>query len=318
MMLRNSGKVFMTNFRVVYKLLLFKVIIGILLVAIGIAIFLPNLTPVWEDLKELGVVDMTKEFFEKLTSLSVSNDEVKTLLADITQLTQTVLAVHSSNLLRSYIGIGVIIFLAYFFARLGDVPLAVLLHGYMQYQARFSFSSELIGKFVLSLKYSLMTLCILLPIDVAIVALSLFILIGIGGSFAFFSAFFAMLVFILLFALRLTFSSVWLPCMIAEERGVVNAFKESLSVLSDRFGMIYSECLVILIAGITLTLAVGVSTFGAAIPLLFTAMPVFYLSFGFVAYFGVKGKRYYVDYETIVTPKKLRDKELNFKYDLSD
>lgn len=318
MMLRNSGKVFTTNFRVVYKLLLYKVIVGVLLVALGIAIFLPNLTPVWEDLNELGVVDMSKELFENIISLSTSNQEVKAKLSDVTQLTNTVLAVHSDNLLRSYIGIGAIVFLAYFMARIADYPTATLLHGYMQYQARFSFASEFIGKFVLSLKYALFSLCILLPIDLAIVGLSVFIILGIGGSFAFVAPFIASLTFILLFSLRLTFSSVWLPCMVAEETGPVAAFRESLTVLSDRFGMIYSDTLITVIMCMTLTLVVGIATFGAALPILLVAFNVFYSSFGFVAYFGVKGKRYYVDYETIVTPKKLRDKELNFKYDMGD
>lgn len=318
MMLRNSGKVFATNFRIAYKLLLYKVIVGVLLVAIGIAIFLPNLTPVFEDMKELGVIDMTKEAFENLFSLSSSNEEVKATFSDATQLTRTVLAVHSDNLMRSYIGIGVIVFLAYFLTRISDYPTASLIHGYMQYQARFSFSSELIGKFVLSLKYALFSLCILLPIDVAIVGLSVFLLIGIGGGFAFVAPFIASLTFILLFALRLSFSSVWLPCMVAEEIGPVAAFKQSLPVLGDRFGMIFSECLLMVIGSMTLFVIVGISTLGAALPLLFVAFTVFYSSFGFVAYFGVKGKRYYVDYETIVTPKKLRDKELNFKYDLGD
>ncbi len=318
MMLRNSGKVFATNFRVTYKLLLYKFIVAVLLVAIGIAIFLPNLTPVWEDMKELGVIDMTKEALSNLFSLSTPNDEIRATLSDATQLTNTVLAVHSDNLMRSYIGIAVIIFLSYFLTRISDYPTAVLIHGYMQYQAKFSFSSELIGKFVLSLKYALFSLCILLPIDLAIASLSMFILLGLAGTLAIFAPILASFVFFMLFALRLSFSSVWLPCMVAEEIGPVKAFKESLPVLGDRFGSIYSECLIIVIMCMTLTVAVGVATLGAALPLLFVAFTVFYSSFGFVAYFGVKGKRYYVDYETIVTPKKLRDKELNFKYDMGD
>lgn len=318
MMLRNSGKIFSSNFSVVYKLLLYKFIVGLLLIALAAAIFLPNLTPVWNDLKELGVVDMAKEAFDSVLSLSTSNEEIKLLVADITDMTKTVLGYHSSHLMRSYIGIAVIILLAYFFSRMADIPVAVLLHAYTQYQARFSFASECIGKFVKSLRYSLLTLCIMLPIDVAIIALSLCILIGIGGAFVYFSGFFAVLVFIVLFSLRLTFFSVWLPCMVAEERGVFDAFKESLSVLADRFARIFSECILIVVLSMCLFSLVAVSTLGAALPLYLVALTVFYQSFGFVAYFGVKGKRYYVDYETIVTPKKLRDKELNFKYDMGE
>lgn len=319
MMFRYSARVFSSNFSACYKLLIYRIIVALIIIALAVAIFLPNLLPVISDLKELGVFNMIKDTFEKLSSFSLSRDAISQNISDISDLSKTVFGFHSSKLINTYIGGGILILLGYFLNIFADIPLAEVLYGSMQFQAKYNFSSSMLTKFNKALKYSLFSMLIFLPIDLVIVAFSGFLLFYIKGVFAYFSPFIASTVFILLYALRMTFSSAWAPTIIAEEeRGVVASFKESLLIVSERFGRIYSTMLVSIILSFASLAFVGIFTLGAGLILLGVSLAVFFMCFRFVVYFAVKGKKYYLDYETIVTPKKLRDKEENFTYDLYD
>lgn len=318
MMFKNSVRVLSSNFSTCYKLLLYKVIIALIMTAVSAAIFLPNLLPVIADLRMLGVFDIIKDTFAKFSTFAQNQEVIKANFTDVIDLTKTVLGFHASKLINTYIGCGVVALLTYFFNLLADVPMGTVLYGATQYQAKYYFSSSLITKFKKSIKYALLSMAIFLPIDIIILGITALILFA-TNMFFYFAGFFATLVFIILFTLRLTFQAAWVPTIIAEdERGVVDAFKESLLIIGEKFFKIFSSMLVALFLMIALTGVLGILTFGVGFIFSTILGSVLFMSLRLVVYYTIKGKKYYVDYETIITPKKLQDKEQNFTFDLTD
>ncbi|MBR2496077.1 MAG: hypothetical protein IKB66_02390, partial [Clostridia bacterium] len=64
------------------------------------------------------------------------------------------------------------------------------------------------------------------------------------------------------FALRLTLCVAWMPALIVENNGAVNALKKNFAIVKQRFFKTYGECLLGLAFMITLLLSMTVCTMG--------------------------------------------------------
>ncbi|MEG2116935.1 MAG: hypothetical protein RRZ69_04580, partial [Clostridia bacterium] len=172
MYLKQSIGVLVSNFSLCYKVLLYKVIVGLIIIAIAVAIFLPSFLPVFQDLEELGVINMCKEVFEKVATFKFVGEESLAVSFDnILNLTSDVLVNHANTLMTTYIGTAVLILIAFFLNSFSQVPTAEVLYGAMELQAKYYFTSSILTKSKTSLYYALLSMALMLPIDIIIYGL---------------------------------------------------------------------------------------------------------------------------------------------------
>lgn len=317
MYLKQSIDVLVANFSVCYKVWLYKIIVGLIIIAIAVAIFLPSFLPVFQDLEELGVINMAKEVFEKVTTLQFNSEvSLSTSIDNIVSLTSDVLVNHANTLLTTYIGTAFLILIAFFLNSFSHVPTAEVLFGAMELQAKYYFSSTLITKAKTSLQYSLLSMALILPIDIVMFGVCALILFSGGLKLSFLLPSVAFLVFGIWMSLRKTFSSLWLGVVTCETSNVWKAFKISLGYVKDEFWKILSTCLIMTVFGNALFFALGIASFGVGFIISPTIFIVLEITLSLVLYFNLVGKRFYVRDDVIVTPKKLRNKEQSFSFDL--
>ncbi len=318
MYLTNAFKVLVSNFHLNYKVLIYRFIVALILISLVVAIVLPSLLPVIDDMKDLGVMDMAQSVFDKFVALDFSGESLTSSVANLIAMASDVLSNHANDLIYTYIVIAVLIFLAFFLNAFGSVPTTEVLYGSMEFQAKYLFSSSLLVKFKTSLKYALLSMVIVLPIDLLIIVVTALILFAVFGDVPILLGFFASMFFIAAYSLRKTIVSTWLAVMVYENLGAWKSFVRGWHIMSEKFGKIYSTQFVLLMIEIVGVMTFGIFTLGVGFIFAPGIILVIDSALSLVIYCNITGKRYYVDYNEIVVPKKIKDKEQNFSYDLND
>ena len=318
MYLTNAFKVLVSNFHLNYKVLIYRFIVALILISLVVAIVLPSLLPVIDDMKDLGVMDMAQSVFDKFVALDFSGESLTSSVANLIAMASDVLSNHANDLIYTYIVIAVLIFLAFFLNAFSSVPTTEVLYGSMEFQAKYLFSSSLLVKFKTSLKYALLSMVIVLPIDLLIIVVTALILFAVFGDVPILLGFFASMFFIAAYSLRKTIVSTWLAVMVYENLGAWKSFVRGWHIMSEKFGKIYSTQFVLLMIEIVGVMTFGIFTLGVGFIFAPGIILVIDSALSLVIYCNITGKRYYVDYNEIVVPKKIKDKEQNFSYDLND
>ncbi|MEG2002798.1 MAG: hypothetical protein RR107_06880, partial [Clostridia bacterium] len=258
-----------------------------------------------------------KEVFEKVATFNFVGEESLAVSFDnILNLTSDVLVNHANTLMTTYIGTAVLILIAFFLNSFSQVPTAEVLYGAMELQAKYYFTSSILTKSKISLTYSLLSMVLLLPIDIIIFGICALILFGGGFKLSLFLPALAILAFTFLMSLRKTFSSIWLGVIVGETNNVWKAFKISLKYVGEDFSRIFSTCIITTLFGNALCFGLGIFSLGVS----FILTPSIYITLecvlSLVIFFNLRGKRFYINENEIITPKKLQDREQSFSFDL--
>ena len=318
MYLTNALKVLTSNFHLNYKVLVYRLIVALILISLVVAVVLPSLVPVINDMKDLGIMDMAQNIFNRFTSLDFGGESLTNSVANLVAMSSDVVSNYANELFYTYTVVAILIFLSFFLKAFGNVPTTEVLYGAMEFQAKYFFSSSFLVKFKTSLKYALLSMVIILPMDILIIGITLLILFGVFAEVPMVLGFFASAFFIATYSLKKTIVSTWLAVIAYENLGVWKSFVRSWHIMSEKFSKIYSSQLILLMIEMVGVIVFGLCTFGVGLIFAPAIMLVLDSALSLVIYCNITGKRYYVDYNEIVVPKKLKDKEQNFSYDLND
>ena len=95
----------------------------------------------------------------------------------------------------------------------------------------------------------------------------------------------------------------WLPALIVNDCGVWSAFARGLKAVGRRFFRTFSTMLVFVLLSICIDVLFGSIAFLLLVPL----GVYFVYIIDFVMFYGSQGMRYYVDADTIISPKRLEE-----------
>ena len=117
-------------------------------------------------------------------------------------------------------------------------------------------------------------------------------------------------VIILAIALYLTvFSQVMANILIGENVGVKKAFISGLKVNKEYFGKMFSAYLTTAVLLAYLHITISIFTFGVGELILIPFSSLMISTMKTVDYFTIHKKKYFVDYDTIIIPKELREND---------
>lgn len=300
-MFRNSVKLLFSNFATVWKLLLYYLIITL----IGVGLVAPVFSSVVE-------VFRSHNFFEVLVDLLTTfnlGTNILSIFASFGTVISTLVAcildyfvIHTW--LAVYLTFLFVVLLPFLY-ELGGIAAGEILYGYMSSQAQVNFTGRIFSSVRKSFKYILAKLLIATPINILIFYLiyKVFALTALGGTIKFAVPLIITVVLCLLVTLRLVLFAGWLPALIVNDCGVWSAFARGIRAVGRRFFRTFSTMLVFVLLNICIDVLFGSIAFLLLVPL----GVYFVYIIDFVMFYGSQGMRYYVDADTIISPKRLEE-----------
>lgn len=314
MLFKNALRVLAENFKNVYKIALYKIIVMLIGASLCTAVLLPSLMGILNSMPMEEFLADIKDFFgaffsvnaEKLQmaqeSLLGEDGTIKTLLR--------LIASKSTGIILSCVGCVVIYFIGKFFDAIGIFAVGVSLNDKMSAYADTGFFSALFRKFGKACKFAILYASVsfgfeLVSVGVLVLFLKLCpVLTGI---------FLSITSIVLLQALKMAVVGSWLPAMVLGDVSLAVSVQK-LNKRKYFFGKIFSTFLVACYLVLILNVSAMVFTFGSAMLLTLPVSFMLFICIQFVGYYTVRGKKYFVSFNSIETNPDKGDREHIFAY----
>ena len=299
MTFKNSLKLLCTNFADVWKLLVYHILSiafcgGLLAIFYGQYVDLINFAAA-----ETGIASV----FQAGTLYGAS---FSTALAIIVNFVITFFI----TMFASNVGVGVffciIVFLVLpFLLNVGKIVMCELAYGYMSACQKQSFIGTFFKTLRVSIPYALIKTLYAIPFNCLIAAavwgLTRINFIGLEVLFPF--------VFVIAVALvcsfKQTFNAGWAPARVVYNENIAKSYAIGGRAVFRKGLSIFSTAFVIYILSIVLSLVLGAYSIIIILPIISPLLHIFEMT----AFFQSQGMRFYVDGQTIFSPKKLEEND---------
>jgi len=309
-MFKNSFKLLLANFSSVWKLLLYKIIV----VAVVFGLFMLA-TPALSNLLNVEQLSDSVATFLANFGFGISYIDLLTYLYTILQTVINVLSemIATSPLLFLYL-VFLLFILLPFLWHFSDVAIGECAYGFMASQTKYCFMGAMIRKLGVSVSYSILLTLAILPFTALMLAggVAVLYLTVYGGLLLYFLPFILFVYLLLINSLKITMLSGWTPSIVVFNCNAVTGFNKGMTALFRRFLKVWSTSIILTFIVLSVAMLIGCYALLIIIPI----ASLFISIFGMVMFFGSQGMRYYVDMDTIITPKKLEqtDKICKLKY----
>lgn len=300
MMFRNSYRLLLANFGTFWKNLLYK--------AIVICLVLLLTWPVFGYVKSLPTAGQFASVTEQML-LAVPFNNLPAYF-DMVYDFLIVLFATVGHLFSTHIWVGIYLSLLYlvvlpFLLMLSTLAVSEVLYGYMASQTKYGFSASFVQKIGKSSVYSIFYTLIMLPFA----ALTVYAIWGllhlyqIGILPILVLPILLLIVGIGIMGFGATLFCGWAPSIIVFNCRVWRAFGKGMIAVFRRFFKSFSTVAMIMLVSVLVAQVFGALSLVLILPLFTMNMIIFQM----VMFFGSQGMRYYVDPDTILTPKKLEE-----------
>lgn len=298
-MFKNTIKLLISNFSMVWKLLFFK----FLAVAIVVGLFCTTLGY----LNTLGSFSTLGTSILSFFNIANIGSDPSTILTSASTLFENLMAffaelIATYPLIFVYILALIFVILPYLW-HLSDLPANEEVFGFMSSQTKYGFTSSLIRNLNRANAYSWSHVLISLPLNAIFIAgvIGILQLGTLGGALTIVSPAMFFVWAILFYSLRVTTFSCWASAITTTNARTWAGLRKCLRAISRDFLRIWSNSIVFITIFALLAILTSLIGFAILLPLFCFVITVFCM----VVFFEHRGMRYYVDFNTIVTPKKL-------------
>lgn len=303
----NAIKITFSRISLVFKVMLYDIIIVGIMAAICAGVLLPQFSEVGGEIANLaigeGIIADINLWLDGAIKLS---DVFAGFGADINQ----VIAIIGSKLLSfAFIIIVVAVLIAKFLIGLRTLPTYDIVNSYMTESSNYYFLGNLTHNLGRSAKFSGLQMLFGIPCDIAILVIVyfgaglLFSLVGVLGLPL------LVLLVVCLFAFRNTIFYFWIPSVV-QGKSIVRAFAKSVKLAFKHFSDIFLTQITYLLFVVALIMVCIMTTFGAglllAVPLLFVVL----IAMKLAKYYDVNKLPYYVTMDKVVTPSVVEEVEV--------
>lgn len=317
MRFRNSVVLLIENFKNVYRILLYKLIILLIGSALTSALLIPGLIEIFESGQFSAMVEDVKAFLLAFVPAEGASEALTAakdaLLGDNGSLEVffNFVASKATGIIWTIIGCAVIYLLQRFADTLCYFSIGGLLNDKMATYAESSFSSVYVSNLGKASMYSLVYVPVVFLFDLLTWTLAILILSYIPILLA---LFLAVTVIVLCQSVKLTFTSGWLPAMVVDNKKISEVmFKRSEEEKQQRT-KVFATYVSSVYAVIVLNVVAALCTMGSALLITVPASFFMFICIQFVNYYTLTGKKYFITYESIVTNESRGDSEHFFDY----
>lgn len=294
---KNSFKVTANNFMLVWKQLLYTLIVG------GLVAFMVYelVKPINNLLTTKGWFFEAKQFIETIfTSPKGAFKGLKTLFDSFWNIIFANFKLVWGSSVFIFI---LVIFVPCFTFNISYYVQGELLNARLNSWAKYGFCQKLISSFKRSSLYALLQFLLSIPFVILCavwIVLYLYIVnTWVGATLAL-----PILVTLVIctFALKKTILFWFLPSAVISDKSVGKALKEGVVLASKNFGRLFLNIIVIYVVELFAVVLFGVFTLGAGLILIVPAIPIVNTSLEFVSYYSKSKLCYYINENTIIKP----------------
>ena len=303
MLYRNTFKLMFSNSNLIWKLFLYFVISFAFILGLAFVVGLP----IYRVLVSEGFfVSIGDTYYQFISSLNLI-----VLFEDISQLSTSFINIiinnFSSLVVYIVLFLFVLIVLGNMITNFHNLPTSNIINMYMNSNVKHGFMQSFFATAKQNLKYNLLYLVTLMPINIGITYLvfqSLKLFTS-SGLLLVFAPFIIIISFTLINSLKTALFCGWVPSIITQNKGICKGFRNGFVVTKRRFLQTFGNSFVLNVTLIFINVFGGVCTFGVA--LLFTIPATFLTTsiFNMVAYYTAIGQRFYVDPHNVIAPKTM-------------
>lgn len=308
MKFKHTFHVFVDNFSVIYKQLLYRLVIAFIALGLSTAVIYPFIkgltgSPDFISLKE-GIKAFLINLVEgKPTELAAATEQIRQAFADVL----TLVANNKTNIVWGAIGLLAIHLVQSFFAGLGNYATAAVINDKMALRAKSPFMVTLIRNLKQASLYSIMYIPLSFLYDlicyvgIYMIVFMLLSLIPINVLVQIFLYVTAMMVAI---AFKMVFTSDWLPALIRGKMKPGHAFLYTFDRRRKNTFNVLSNFVILILIIFAINVAAIVFTFGAGALIAIPSSYVILVCFEFVNYYDREELKYFIDKHTIIKPEK--------------
>lgn len=297
MMFKNSCKLLFANFSQVWKLLVYHIL--------SIAFCFGLLCVFYGDIVSFGTVAFEKsqlrEVWSTGTMYGTSFASAITAIANFCVFFLQIMFTES-------VGIGIYFCLIAFvllpiLINCGKVVTCELLYGYMSACQKQSFVGTLLKTLRTSLAYSSLKTLYAIPFNALILG-GMWGLTRLDGGFInYFLPYIFVILSALLIAFKELFNAGWAPAKVVYNHNIAKSYSIGMRAVLRRGARVFSTAFVIYLLAIVLSIVLGLYAIIIILPIISPLVHIFEM----VAFFSSQGMRFYVDNETILSPKRLEE-----------
>lgn len=308
MKFKHTFHVFVDNFSIAYKQLLYRLIIGVIALTIGICCLSPFVSDFINSEALNNLIESVRHFiFEFLNGRVGTLEETSVTIKEAYVQVIELLNTRISEIVLMGLLILVLLIIEKWFTGLGNYTTAVLINDKMALRANSPFMGTLISHLKEAALYNLIYVPLSFFYDLAvcvILCVVLFFMLT-GIQFLLINVFLFTLMMILAISLKMTFTCDWLPALIRGKMSQKKAIAYSFSRKGKNTLNIFSNFLVLCIFILGVNTAT-IFTFGVGALLTVPSSYVIIICFEMVNYYDREEIRYFVDKDTIIKPEKER------------
>lgn len=308
MKFKHAFHVFVDNFSVTYKQLLYRLTILVVAAIIGTTCLYPFVHSFINSEELTALMESLRNYTKNMLNGEFS--DIKSIIESVKRAYDRVAVLLKERAVQITL-CGLLLLFLYivekWFAGLGNYTTAVLINDKMALRAKLPFLGTMISHLKEAALYNLIYVPLSILYDILVCALLLavlYLLVSHIGGMALICVFIFTLLLIMAIALKMTFTSDWLPALIRGRKGQKGAIKYSFSRKGKNTINIYSNFIVLILIILALNVAAFLFTFGVGILLTVPASYVMIISFEMVTYYDREEIRYFVDKNTIIKPDK--------------
>ena len=296
-MVRNGIRTFSGNFMLVFKHLVYLLIIG----GVSLALFLWSFEPVVNRLTDSGWIGELYEFLEVFYTNPLGVADAFEMLA-----TKLYLALFSDigSIWGSYaLSLFALLVLPNFLYNIGEYTLGVLTHSRMSSLLNRSYASTMLSSLARSTRYALIKLLFNIPFF----AISVGVCVGYGilantfsGAWVLLPIFIAVIMLVLAF--RYVFFIGFLPVSVISEGALFKSFANGLDLYTEGFMKKVLAMWALFIVELALSVAIALFTLGAGLVIAVPSLLLVNVACSFTNYFQTNKENFYVGENQIVKP----------------
>ncbi len=309
MSIKNSFKIMLNRFGIVGEILLFLFIFLVVFCGLG-AIYIQ---PVIQSAMDLHFSDRIMNFYDVLLSGSSFRDIIESA-KDIGNAIKSIFISDDGGIVLKTFFVPILFFVTFnLFVNMYELPLCKVLEARMSSNARLPLINNVISLSGKSALYVLVKLLFSIIAD-AIILLAIWGVyrLVLLTSLSLLIPFAVLLISLLMFSLKYTFTVTWEQHIIIGEKRIFSAFFASVKDGFGHFFMTSARYFVSFVFAIVINGLMALLTFGVGLIITVPVTVMYFKLLQMTAYYKWNGKRYYIDGHRIFSPAEM---ELNEKLD---
>ena len=186
---------------------------------------------------------------------------------------------------------------------IGKIVMCEMMYGYMSSCQKQSFTGTYLKTLRTSLSYSIVKVFYSIPFN-ALIVLSMWALTRINNNiFDNIMPFAFVIVPALFMSFKATFNAGWAPAKVVYNQNIFKSYLIGMRAVLRRGARVFSTAFVIFLLAIVLSMVLGLYSIIIILPLISPLIHIFEM----VMFFSSQGMRFYVDNDTILSPKRLEE-----------